>query len=82
MSDSRVQVRSVLLAAVVALLMTVGAAAAAAVPITGTSPYPDGGDPNDPQAVTECNGAPQTGVLYRNSETEPYIAVTPPTPPT
>jgi len=80
MSDSRVPVRSVLLAAVVALLMTVGAAAGAAVPISSVSPYPDGGDPTDPQAVTACNGAPQTGVLYRNSETEPYLAVNPTDP--
>lgn len=49
-------------------------------PISDLSPYPDGGDPNDPAAVTECNGAPQTGVLYRNSETEPYIAVNPTDP--
>ena len=48
--------------------------------ISGLSPYPDGGDPNDPLAVTECNGAPQTGVVYRNSETEPYIAVNPTNP--
>ena len=31
--------------------------------ISGLSPYSDGGDPNDPLAVTECNGAPQTGVV-------------------
>jgi hypothetical protein len=49
-------------------------------PISGLSPYPDGGDPDDPMAVTECNGAPQTGVVYRNSETEPYIAVNPTDP--
>jgi hypothetical protein len=47
------------------------------VPISGLSPYPDGGDPNDPFTVTECNGAPQIGVVYRNSESEPYIAVNP-----
>jgi hypothetical protein len=46
-------------------------------PISGLSPYPDGGDPNDPLAVTECNGGPQIGILYRNSETEPYLAVNP-----
>jgi hypothetical protein len=79
MSDSRVQVRSVLVAVAVALLMTVGAAAGAAVPISGLSPYPDG-DPDNLQTFTECNGAPQTGVLYRNSETEPYIAVNPTNP--
>jgi hypothetical protein len=47
------------------------------VPISGLSLAPDGGDPNDPEAVTECNGGPQTGLVYRNSETEPYIAVNP-----
>lgn len=53
------------------------ALASSPVPISGLSPYPDGGDPNDPAAVTACNGAPQTGVLYRNSEAEPYLAVNP-----
>jgi hypothetical protein len=47
------------------------------VPISGLSPNPDGGDANDPLAVTGCNGAPQTGVVYRNSETEPHLAVNP-----
>jgi hypothetical protein len=77
MSRFRLWIRSALLAATVTLLMTIGVAAGAADPISGTSPYPDGSDPNDPQAVTACNGAPQTGVLYRNSETEPYLAVNP-----
>ena len=27
--------------------------------------------------MTECNAAPQTGVVYRNSETEPHLAVNP-----
>jgi hypothetical protein len=54
-----------------------GPASAGVTPISGLSPYSDGGDPNDPNAVTECNGGPQLGVLYRNSETEPYIAVNP-----
>lgn len=49
----------------------------AQTPISGASPNPDGGDPTDPFAVTACNGAPQTGLVYRNSETEPYIAVNP-----
>jgi hypothetical protein len=84
MSRSRIQVRSVLLAAVVAVVMVIGIApvhaSSATVAISGLSPYPDGGDPNDPVAVTECNGAPQTGVLYRNSETEPYLAVNPTNP--
>jgi hypothetical protein len=52
----------------------------AATPISGMSPYPDGGDPNDPLAVTECNGGPQQGTLYRNSETEPHLAVNPTDP--
>lgn len=53
------------------------AAGAELVRISGLSSNPDGGDPNDPAAVTACNGAPQTGLVYRNSETEPYIAVNP-----
>jgi hypothetical protein len=67
----------------VCALVTVSASVAAAVggqPISGLSPYPDGGDPSDPAAVTECNGEPQTGLLYRNSETEPYLAVNPTNP--
>lgn len=68
------------------MLCTVGAlvvasagagAASGLLPISGLSPYPDGGDPTDPLAVTACNGERQTGVLYRNSETEPYLAVNP-----
>jgi len=50
------------------------------VPISGLSLNPDGGNPNDPLAVTACNGAPQTGVVYRNSETEPHLAVNPTDP--
>ncbi len=49
-------------------------------PISGMSPYPDGGDPNDPHAVTACNGGLQFGVVYRNSETEPHLAVNPTDP--
>ena len=52
-------------------------ALAAPVAISGFSMNPDGGDPNDPLAVTECNGAPQSGVVYRNSESEPTVAVNP-----
>ncbi|MDH3337875.1 MAG: glycoside hydrolase [Gammaproteobacteria bacterium] len=48
--------------------------------ISGLSPYPDGGDPGDPAAVSACNGAPQLGRVYRNSETEPYLAVNPTNP--
>ena len=48
--------------------------------ISGLSPYPDGSDPGDPAAVSACNRAPQTGRVYRNSETEPYLAVNPTNP--
>jgi hypothetical protein len=48
--------------------------------ISGLSANPDGGDPDDPLAVTACNRAPQFGGLYRNSESEPYIAVNPAIP--
>lgn len=44
------------------------------VPISGSSPYPVAGDPNDFAAATACNRAPQQGVLFRNSESEPHIA--------
>ena len=54
--------------------------ALAVTPISGLSPYPDGGDPADPAAVTACNGSPQLGRVYRNSEAEPYIAVNPVNP--
>ena len=53
------------------------------LPLTKISEFslaPDGGDPTDPVAVTACNGAPQTGLVYRNSETEPYLAVNPTDP--
>lgn len=52
----------------------------AGTPISGTSPYPDGGDPTDPAAVSACNARPQLGRVYRNSETEPYLAVNPTDP--
>ena len=55
-------------------------ARAGTVPISGLSPNPDGGDPSDPLAVTACNGGPQHGVVYRNSEAEPHIAVNPTDP--
>lgn len=67
--------------AALGLAVLVGAtspfAARAQVPISGTSLNPDGGNPNDPLAVTACNGAPQIGVVYRNSEAEPHLAVNP-----
>jgi hypothetical protein len=62
---------------VIAHLAWLSPAEANPVAISGLSPYPDGGDPNDPFKVTACNGGPQWGVLYRNSETEPYIAANP-----
>jgi hypothetical protein len=69
--------RTLLLAAPLAL----GAGLAAAqVPISELSPNPDGGDPTDPLAVTACNGGPQDGVLFRNSETEPHLAANPTDP--
>ena len=52
----------------------------AVTPISDLSPYPDGGDPADPVAVSACNGSPQSGRVYRNSETEPYLAVNPTDP--
>jgi hypothetical protein len=63
----------------VAVLVAVAwpGAASAQVLISDTSLNPDGGDPNDPLAVTACNGAPQIGWVYRNSEAEPHLAVNP-----
>jgi hypothetical protein len=61
-------------------MLVAGAAALptqAQVWISSTSSNPDGGNPDDFAAVTACNGAPQEGVLYRNSETEPHLAVNP-----
>jgi hypothetical protein len=52
-------------------------ASVAQVPISSTSLNPDGSNPSDPLAVTACNGAPQIGVVYRNSEAEPHISVNP-----
>jgi hypothetical protein len=73
--------RGFFLAVVVTALMAVTASVVvAAGQISGSSPYPDGGDPTDPVAVTQCNGGPQTGLLYRNSEAEPYLAVNPTNP--
>lgn len=48
----------------------------AQVPISAGSPYPAGA-PGDFAAATLCNGAPQEGVLFRNSETEPHLAANP-----
>jgi hypothetical protein len=57
------------------------AAAVAQVQVNAAiSPNPDGGNPSSAVAVTACNGAPQTGVLYRNSEAEPHLAVNPANP--
>ena len=38
------------------------------IPISDISPYPPG---------TKCNGTRQTGTVWRNSETEPYLEVDP-----
>ena len=62
------------------ILWSLSGLAFAATPISGLSPYPDGGDPTDPAAVSACNGSPQSGRVYRNSETEPYLAVNPTNP--
>ena len=59
---------------------------AAQVQISGLSPNPvlggsaPPGDPLDPANVIACNGAPQDGTVYRNSEVEPHIAVNPTNP--
>jgi hypothetical protein len=73
---------SAFLSAVVLGLVLAGApdAARAQVPISGLSLNPDGGNPTNPLAVTACNGAPQLGVVYRNSESEPHLAVNPTNP--
>ena len=55
-------------------------AVAGTTPLSGLSPYPDGGDPTDVLAVTDCNGGAQIGIVYRNSETEPHLAVNPTDP--
>jgi hypothetical protein len=69
---------SIVRTAVLGMAVFVAAAShAQTVFISGLSTNPDGGNPNDPLAVTACNGAPQTGVVYRNSETEPHLAVNP-----
>jgi hypothetical protein len=82
--DRFISRRLVVAAAFVCALACVGLAQPAGsvvlVPISGLSPYPDGGDPSDPQAVTSCNGGAQIGILYRNSETEPFLAVNPTDP--
>jgi len=49
--------------------LSMGQSAVAAdeiVPISGFSPYPPG---------VECNVSPQTGTVWRNNETEPYMDV-------
>jgi len=47
---------------VITIIASYGTAGAQTL-ISGPSPNPDGDDPNDPQAVTACNGAPQIGVV-------------------
>ena len=61
----------------ITILWSLSGQAFAATPISGVSPYPDGGNPADPGAVSACNGSPQLGRVYRNSETEPYVAANP-----
>jgi hypothetical protein len=65
------------IAGIMLVVMTMGFAGAAPsgfasveeiIPISDISPYPPG---------AECNGTPQTGTVWRNSETEPYIEVDP-----
>ncbi len=81
MNGRRARVGTVLVLTVLAMITaSASAGAAGSVSISGLSPYPDGGNANDPAAVTVCNGEPQTGVLYRSSETEPYLAVNPTNP--
>jgi hypothetical protein len=60
-----------LLSMLLAVLGPAAVAAATLVPVSGLSTNPDGSNP------TACNGAPQTGWLYRHSEAEPYLAVDP-----
>ena len=80
-SAERKLFRSTVIAILVLALVTVPVLAVVqTTPISDLSPYPVAGDPNDPQDATQCNGAPQIGVLYRNSETEPHIAVNPTNP--
>lgn len=80
-SGSSALLRAAALGAAVLVAAAVpGAARAQTVLISGLSTNPDGGNPNDPLAVTTCNGGPQQGVVYRNSETEPHIAVNPANP--
>lgn len=67
-------VRALAISLLVLAVVTLPAhAALLSTTISGLSPYPNGNP-------TACNGAPQTGVLYRNSETEPYLAVNPTNP--
>ena len=73
----RILRRPALAASVLAGCLTAFPAVADTTPISSLSPNPDGGNPENPIAVTACNGAPQTGLVYRNSESEPYIAVNP-----
>ena len=62
---------------VTAFVISTPAVAVQLQQISGLSPNPVGSDPNPALAATECNGAPQTGVVYRNSEVEPHLAVNP-----
>jgi len=69
---SRWRSAGIMLAVMAMVLLGTGqsgfAAADEIIPISDISPYPPG---------TACNGTPQTGTLWRNSETEPYMDVDP-----
>jgi hypothetical protein len=80
-SIKRLRFRALALSLLILLLANFPAfAALQTTTISGLSPYPVVGDPDDPQDATACNGAPQFGVLYRNSESEPHLAVNPADP--
>jgi hypothetical protein len=68
----RLRSTSIVLAIMAIILFGTGQSGFATVgeiiPISDISPYPPG---------TECNGTPQTGTVWRNSETEPHMEVDP-----
>ncbi|TFZ03405.1 sialidase family protein [Ramlibacter rhizophilus] len=79
--SSRPRASALVAGAWVGTWIVAGAAAVlpaqAEVPISGLSPYLVDGSESDFAAVTRCNGAPQAGNLFRNSESEPHLAVNP-----
>jgi hypothetical protein len=62
------------------LLVATALAAATVLVVPGTTPA-EVGPPVVASTASpfapDCNGAPQTGTLYRNSEVEPFVAVNP-----